>query len=213
MKRILNLILPQERRFFEMLADQAEVAREASEEFSSFVSSFNKSDSARKGKTAKRIKEIENEGDTLTHDIIESIHKSFVTPIDREDIHELAVLLDDLVDIFDEVTHFLILYKIDSVPKEMETMSSICMEMTETVAKAVSDLSNFKKAQEHCIALHEIENKGDDAYHSIIGSLFNDGGEAMHVMKLKDLYDKLEALLDKGEDIANVIENIVVKHA
>ena len=116
MKRVLNFFLPHERRFFEMLASQAEVAKEASEEFSAFVLHFNGSSTEKRQKAAKKIKEIESEGDLITHEIIEGIHKSFVTPIDREDIHQLAVLIDDLIDIINEAAQFLLLYRLEEIP-------------------------------------------------------------------------------------------------
>jgi len=212
MSRFLNFFLPQDKVFFTMLASQMETVREASEEFEAFISDFRKLDMQARQKSSRKIHEIENEGDIQAHEIIESIQKSFVTPIDREDIHQLAVLIDDLLDLIDEAIHFILLYNVKQIPAEMEEFMRINQDMAASVAKAISRLPDYKKLKEHCMAIHEIENRADVLYSSIMGSLFENGGDALYIMKMKDLYDKFEELADKGEDIANILENIAVKH-
>jgi hypothetical protein len=208
MARILEWFLPKERKFFSLLAIQAENVLKGAELLHFMVHNniFDR-------ETRKKIKEIESRGDDMTHEIIDMINKTFITPIDREDIHQLAVLMDDILDIAEETAILLHIYNISSVNEGILKLTDIGLECVKEVNKAVLHLDNFGDAKQHIISIHTIENKGDMEYNRCMSGLFRDSASAIDIIKLKDIYDHLESLIDKCESVANVIDNIVVKHA
>ena len=161
----------------------------------------------------QRIKDFEHSGDELTHEIVRSLNRTFVTPFDREDIYALASGMDDILDNIEEVSETLSLYKIDRVPDAARELSDLVLLAVRQLEQAIGKLEGQKDLESHWIEVHRIENVGDQVVRRAIGELFGNSTDPIEVMKLKDLYDLLEDSLDTCEDVANVIENIVIRNA
>ena len=162
---------------------------------------------------AKLIKDLEHVGDTITHETIKTLHKTFITPIDREDIHALITELDDAMDFIDSVAGRYHLYKMHSPPPEVKELTEIIFKCAEETVRALSYLEKFDKTIHHiCIELNSLENEADRVVRSAIARLFEEEKDPIEVIKWKELFETLEDTADKFEDIANTLEGIVVKH-
>jgi uncharacterized protein Yka (UPF0111/DUF47 family) len=159
------------------------------------------------------IKSVEHEADTITHGIISRIDKSFVTPIDREDIHLLASRLDNVVDLIDGTARRAQMFHITEVHESAKLLCDVLIRATECIEKAVLHMKDarFVVEQGHQVKLREEE--GDALYHEAVGELFRGTPDPLEVIKWKELYDTLERAIDQCEDVANVLESIALKHA
>jgi predicted phosphate transport protein (TIGR00153 family) len=163
---------------------------------------------------AKLIKDLEHVGDTITHETVKMLNKTFVTPIDREDIHALISALDDVMDIIESVAIKIRLYKIREFPLEARELAHILLKSAEETVRAVSYLEKMDHTIHHiCIELNSLENEADRISRSAIAKLFDEEKDPITLIKMKELYETLEWGSDKFEDVANILEGIVVKHA
>jgi predicted phosphate transport protein (TIGR00153 family) len=165
---------------------------------------------------AKAIGEVENAGDQITHDTIARLHKIWITPLDRADIHSLISRLDDVLDMIEAVSERLMLFEIKDVPEFAHTLAATVLHSTEAMDKAVSLLPQVKKPKEIldlCVEINRLENEADGAYRRGLAELFNGGYDAFMVMKWRDIIDNLEAAADRCEDVANILEGIVLEYA
>jgi hypothetical protein len=216
MNNIIGFFLPKETKFFELLEKQSETVLEASDEFHSFMKNYNSMNEKKRAASLASITKLENKGDRQTYEIIGLLDKSLITPFDREDIHSIAVALDDVLDIIDGTARKFQLYKIKKVPKRLMKQADLVKEMVKKINSTMKHLYNLNEAKKHCEELYGIENKGDALYEESISELF-DGLEknksmVCDVIKLKDIYEGLEDAFDKGKDLADIIQEIVVKH-
>ncbi|MEW5747400.1 MAG: DUF47 family protein [Candidatus Thermoplasmatota archaeon] len=203
-------IIPQEKHFFAMLDQQADVVLEGAEALLDLTKDF--TDVARK---RDRIKEIEHRGDDLVHTIAEELNKTFVTPIDHDDMSKLTSRLDDVLDYIEAAAHRMWAYQVKSVPPEMVRLAECVLGSTKEVNHAVKDLKNFKHKNEilqHCIEINRWENVGDDITHEAVANLFK-GKDVIELIKLKEIYEHLEMATDKCEDVADVIKDIFIKNS
>ncbi len=161
---------------------------------------------------AHEIKEIEHQCDFLTHEIIQRLNKTFVTPIDREDIHELAKTLDDVMDAIDNAAALIPLYRIDRIRGGARELTHIIIKQTDEIRAAVAALEQKKGVLAHAIEINRLENEADKIHKHAIGQLFDDEKDPIAVIKWKEIYDILEEATDACEDVANLLENVVVKH-
>jgi len=212
MTNIIHWLLPKEQKFFHMLKDQSENVVTGAEEFKRLVDNFNKLSINSKKASVKKIKYIEHKGDQLAHKIIGILDKTFVTPIDKEDIHRLALLLDDVIDFIYTVSERLVIFKIGKVDSHIKKLTNVVLECVKKIDKGILGVSKLKSMNQFYIDLHTLENEGDEIYHAALAELFNKKN-VIDIIKLKDIYLFLENIIDKCEDVANVIESIVVKHA
>ncbi|MCX5975711.1 MAG: DUF47 family protein [Coprothermobacterota bacterium] len=163
---------------------------------------------------SRRIKEIEHECDTLSHEVNRLVNQSFVTPIDREDIYALAASMDDVVDFTEAVADSVVLYSLHQPNAAMIAMTETLLRTVKVLKQAVDLLPHYQKLAPYWIEVHSLENEGDDTYRKAIALLFADSkGNPLEILKLKEIYDMLEEALDKCEDVADVIQNIVIKNA
>ncbi|MBE0425023.1 MAG: DUF47 domain-containing protein [Nitrospirae bacterium] len=164
---------------------------------------------------AKEIHELEQEGDLFTHDIIRKLNKTFVTPIDREDIHALATTLDDIIDLIWAAADRLTVFKLKESTKWAVTMSRDLLLTTEFVHKAIKKLreKNYSHIQEYCIEINKLENRLDREFRDALGYLFEEIKDPILIIKWKEIYEHLEDASDKCEDVANILEGVVLKHA
>jgi len=164
---------------------------------------------------AKEIYEVEQEGDILTHDIMKKLNKTFITPIDREDLHALASSLDDVVDLIWASVDRLTVFKIKEPTKEAITMSKDLLMTAEVIHKAIHKLKekNYSYVQEYCIEINRLENRIDRGFRDALGALFDNVKDPILIIKWKEIYEHLEDASDRCEDVANVLESIVLKYA
>ena len=162
---------------------------------------------------ADQIKRLEHECDEISHQILRGIDRSFITPIDREDIHRLAVRLDDVIDLIDGTVRRLILFGITEPTPIARRLSEVIVAATEELVEAVGALRKQKGVIEHCIKIKKLENEGDVAYHEAVASLFRGKVDPIEVIKWKDVYDNMEECIDRCEAVAHVLESVVLKHS
>ena len=164
---------------------------------------------------AKELKEYELVGDKITHDVIDLLHHTFLTPFDRTDMHTLIVKMDDILDFAYYVGNRLAKYNVKEIPLEMKELADIVCASSEEVAKTVmdlKDLKNSRKILDRCILVKDLENRADDKINFAIERLFDGSYEPLEVIKCKELMEHLEAAADKCEDVANIIEGIILRH-
>jgi len=164
---------------------------------------------------ARRMERLEHDGDQITHEIMARLNRTFITPIDREDIHQLVSALDDVLDFIEATTERFVLYKI-------KTMTSYAREMAQVIAKQVEEIHRImpqlrrmrqQDILKHCIEINRLENTGDRLLREAVVSLFDSKADPLDVMKWRELYELMETASDKSEDVAVVIEGIVLKNA
>ncbi len=201
-------ILPRDEKFYDMFTELA-VRLTAS---ATLLHELFKSPGELDAKVSQ-IKGLEHEADNLTHDIIDRIDRTFVTPFDREDIHALASELDDVIDLIDGTARRATIFRI----QRTRPAAVVLAEVLERAAKCVEEGVRDMKSSKHVYAVSEklkmLEEEGDAVYHDAMGALFAEGGDALEVVKWKDLYDKIEDALDQCEDVGNVLQSIALKNA
>ncbi|MGE5751098.1 MAG: DUF47 domain-containing protein [Nitrospirota bacterium] len=166
-------------------------------------------------KKAKVIYEFEQEGDMLTHDIMKDLNKTFLTPIDREDIHALASRIADVIDLMWAAVDRMTVYQIEKPTPEVISIAEDLQMTTDILKKALRELRSkqYFRVQEHCIEINRLENRIDRKYRDALGKLVNDHNDPVYIIKWKDIYQLFEDASDRAEDIANILESIVLKNA
>jgi predicted phosphate transport protein (TIGR00153 family) len=170
-------------------------------------------DSTNHGVLASKIKDLEHKGDDLTHRVIEELNKTFITPLDREDIHDLMIALDDILDLVDAVAARLVLFKVRDVIPGVPEMCGVLLSQTREIDAAIRGLHDHNHVIERCIEINRLENDADRLFQAAIGRLFAEVTDPIEVIKRKELIETMEKATDKGEDVANVLQTIVVKNA
>ncbi|MBP9111477.1 MAG: DUF47 domain-containing protein [Polyangiaceae bacterium] len=165
---------------------------------------------------AKRIKISESAGDKITHDTVRHLHATWITPIDRDDIHLLVSRLDDVLDLAEAVSERVVLFNIVAAPKDAILMTEVLMRGCGLMHKAMIGMQNLKDGTallDLCVELHQVENEADKIYRHAIADLFKPGNDPLMVMKWRDLFDNLEFATDRCEDVANIVEGLVLDYA
>lgn len=202
-------ILPKEEKYFELFKNMAAGVTECATLLKKLFEDFD-----RRTYYADQIKQVEHRCDEITHDIVRRLNQTFITPIDREDIHALSSKLDDIVDVMDYVARRVVLYHIDEPTPYAVRLSEILVQLGGKMESAVSQLDRgYKGVLEDCIAIHDLENRGDAIHHEAVAQLFAEEKDPIRVIKWKELYEKMERSIDRCEDAANVLEAIVLKNA
>lgn len=164
----------------------------------------------------KRIKDLEHEGDSITHEIMQSLHRTFVTPIDREDVALLAHGLDDVMDFIDAAARTAFLYHIVKPTPRAQELAFVILKVTyklNDIMPLLRHSNYFKQVLEQCVEINSLENEADDVLHAALVELFDNSSNALEIMKWREIYDHLESATDRGEDVANVLEAVVLKYA
>ena len=162
------------------------------------------------------LKELEHEGDSITHEIMQSLHRTFVTPIDREDIARLANSMDDVMDFIEAAARTAMLYRITQPTDRARQLASIILKVTYRLNEVMPLLrrrDRFKQVLEQCVEINRLENEADDVHHAALADLFDDTRDVRIIIKWREIYEHLESATDRGEDVANVLEAVVLKHA
>ena len=204
-------LMPKEERFFDLFDQAAAKVVEAARTLLDMLENYTDI-----GYKAGEIRRLEHEGDVIVHEIAKRLNASFVTPIDREDIHALAGGLDDILDYIEATSDRLPLYKIEAPTPEIIELSRVLVTACEEVQAGVTALANFRETEsilKHCVRINEMENQGDAILRQALSTLFSGELPPLDVVKWKEIYDHLETATDKCEDVANVLETVVVKNA
>ena len=208
MPRLGDLFAPRDRAYFELFEEAGRNATMAAELLEKLLENFPDS-----RELAGEILECEHEGDRITHDIIDRLNHTFVTPIDREDILELTSDLDDIIDLIDEVADYLGLYKIEAPMEQAQRMAHILVQATRQIAEAMPRLRTFQDLSHFTVEVNRLENDGDRTSRHAIASLFDNGIDPMVVIRWKDIFERLEEAVDACEHVANTLEGIVIKNS
>ena len=160
----------------------------------------------------KQLEDLEHVGDKITHQIIRKLNRTFITPIDREDIHSLTVALDDVMDLIEAVAARMSLYKIKRPTEEARKLAHVILKSAEEIVKAVSSLERLDDVMEHCIEINRLENEADDVSREAIAGLFDKGQDPIDVIKWKEIYETMETATDRCEDVANIVESVALKN-
>jgi predicted phosphate transport protein (TIGR00153 family) len=159
-----------------------------------------------------KIKDIEHKGDELTHQVIDELNKTFITPIDREDLYALSKALDDVLDLIDNTASRIVLFRICEPIGSAYEIAAVLLSQAAEMGAAVSNLKDNNHVVERCIEINRLENDADRLFQTAIGELFEQVKDPIEVIKRKEIIETLEAATDKAEDVANVLESIIVKN-
>jgi predicted phosphate transport protein (TIGR00153 family) len=202
-----QVFVPRDRQFFDLFEEAAGNIVRAADLLDQMLATY-----PDRAELARDILVCENEGDRITHDIIQHLNRIFVTPIDREDIYELASALDDIVDYTEEVSDYLGVYKIEAPMAQAQQLAHILLEATRQIAEAMPRMRTFKDISHYTVEIHRLENDGDRVTREAMGALFDTGIDPMVVIRWKDLYERLEDAIDSTERVANILEGIIIKN-
>ena len=210
-------LLPKNLEFFDCFDKASQNALRTAE----LLVEFSTGDALRRRELVGAIKESEHVGDNLTHETLGRLEKTYLTPIDRDDIHALITRMDDVVDAIDAVAQRMIFYKIETITPDFQNQCQVLVKATRAMADAVACLRYLKsrtgppggqKIEQLLIAVHEAENEGDDIHHQFLAQLFECGFDPFEVIKWKELYEIVEQAIDRCEDVANIVHGIVIKN-
>ena len=209
---MLKLLLPRDGGFFNLFRDISDLLVAAANEFSALL----KADGAARELHTQRIKDLEHKADSITHKTMTELHRTFITPIDREDIHVLIKRLDDILDFMDAAAQRVSLYDIGKAPADLVKMAEINILSCEHVKTAVGALNNLKNTDvinKACVEINRLENEADTTLRSAVAKLFREEQDIRQLIKLKEIYELLETVSDRCEDVANVVESIVIEYS
>lgn len=201
-------LIPREERFYDLFVEDAANVLDGARQLEAMLRTYDDVDAR-----AMRIRQTEHRGDEISHDIGRRLESTFVTPFDREEIHALISGLDDILDLVEEVSDTFVLYHITAPTATSVQQASLVVKQVETLHEALLNLRGFKDLDRFVIEVHRLENEGDRIGRAAIAGLFQDSADPLDVIKWKDIYALLESTIDKCEDVAQIIERIVVKHA
>jgi predicted phosphate transport protein (TIGR00153 family) len=207
--RLSSVLAPRDREFFDLFEEAGGNILRAADLLDRMLRSY----PDKGGDLARDILICEQEGDRITHDIIRRLNQTFVTPIDREDIYELASALDDIVDYTEEVADYLGLYKIEAPMEQSQRLAHVLLEACRALTQAIPRLRGFDDISHYTIEVNRLENDGDRIVREAIAGLFDNGIDPMVVIRWKDIYERLENAIDSTERVANILEGIVIKNS
>jgi len=198
-------------QFFDLFEQHAERTREAAALLAKMVR-----DPGNLEQQAERVKGVEHLGDEITHTVIERLHQTFITPMDRDDIHRLISRMDDVLDLVWASAERLWLYRPKRLEPEFGQLADVLLRAAEEICAAMRglrDLRDRKTLIAHCTEINRLENEGDAILRRAVARLFEDGSDPIHVIKCKEIYDNLENAIDRCEDVANVIEGVALEYS
>ena len=206
--RITQVFAPRDRIYFELFEEAGNNVQQSAQLLEELLAEY-----PDKRNLAQDIRDCEHEGDRITHDILDRLNHTFVTPIDREDILALTSALDDIADFVEEVADYLGLYKIEAPMDQAIKLSEVLQEAATQIAEAMPKLRGFNDVSAHTVEIHRLENEGDRITREAIASLFDGGIDPMVVIRGKDLFERLEDAIDATEHVANILAGIVIKNS
>jgi uncharacterized protein len=206
--RLSNVLSSGDRQFFDLFEEAGGNIQRAVRLLEELLNEY-----PERNELAREILICEQDGDRITHDIIQRLNQTFVTPIDREDIYSLASALDDVVDYTEEVADYLGLYKIEAPMTQAQDLARVLHAAGRQIAEAMPRLRGFKDITHYTVEINRLENDGDRIVREAIASLFDNGIDPMFVIRWKDIFERLEEAIDATEHVANILEGIVIKNS
>lgn len=204
-------LMPTEGKFFDLFNQHAELCVKGAKEMVELMTNFDDLEIR-----VHAIEGIEKQADKVTHDTIELLHKTFITPIDRDEIHQLITRMDDILDLLEDAGQTISLYDIKAITPEAKRLAELCLACTEKVQSAVTLLHNMDNSRQILTICKEIDRLESDADHvmrAAMSKLFRDEPDVRNLIKLKAIYEILETVTDRCEDVSNIIEGIIVENA
>ncbi len=208
---MLDKLIPREEKFFELFKDSARLSLEGTKAFRELLDHVDQAE-----ERARHIKDLEGQADEVAHKTVELLHKTFITPLDREDIHRLITRMDDILDRIEGASHRIYMYDFKSATPEAKKLADICVQSVEHVVRAVNSLEDLTYTSgilQDCVDINRLENDADHVLRSAVAKLFKSEMDARELIKHKELYEMLESVTDRCEDVANVIQGIVLEYA
>jgi predicted phosphate transport protein (TIGR00153 family) len=220
-------LLPKERQFFVLFRENAANLMQSTQVLDEMLNSSPETASSSDPETGSspssaperfvpyhhRLRDLEHQGDEVTHRINSELNRTFITPFDREDIYALASAIDDVIDLVDETADVIILDRVESITAEARQMSGILVQIGQELLQAIDKLESRKDMERHWVRIHDFENQADRITRQAIGALFQDGHDPIYIIKWKDVYALLEKTVDRTEDVANILESVTIKNA
>ena len=206
--RLSSVLAPRDREFFDLFEEAGGNIERAAGLLEQMLADY-----PDRSELARDILICEQEGDRITHDINRRLNETFVTPIDREDIHALASALDDVVDFTEEVADYMGLYKIEAPMEQAQRQTQILHLAARQIAEAMPRLRGFQDISHYTVEINRLENDGDRITREAMASLFDNGIDPMVVIRWKDIYERLESAIDATEQVANILETVVIKNS
>ncbi|HSS42161.1 MAG TPA: DUF47 family protein [Solirubrobacterales bacterium] len=201
-------LLPRDRTFFDLFIEAGQNSVRTAKLLDEMMNTWPDS-----GDLSREIVIAEQEGDKITHNIVQRLNSTFVTPIDREDIYSLATQMDDIVDYAEEAADYLGLYKIEAPMVQAQALTKVLVASCEQLAMGLENLPSFKELDKYWIEIHRLENDGDRISRDAVASLFSNGIDPMVVIRWKDMFAVLEEAIDATETAAQILEGIVIKNS
>jgi uncharacterized protein len=202
-------LLPREEEFFDLFVAVAARNQEAAQHLQELFAA----PPERRTPHVEAIKRLEHEADQVTHEVVNRLDRTFITPLDREDIHQLASDLDDVMDTIDGTARRSQIFHLGVAPEGAKQLTEVIQRMVGVLAEGVGRLKKGDDVMKYCIEAKKLEEEGDAIYHEALGRMFETERDALEVIKWKEIYDNLERTLDESEDVANDLESITLKHA
>jgi uncharacterized protein len=211
---MLGRLMPREGRFFDLFNQHADTIVEGAQHLVDLMHRY--ADAAERQREIDEIDRIEKDADLINHETVSLLHKTFVTPFDREDIHNLISKMDDILDLIQDVAESVMLYDIQRVTPEalqLASLSQMCCDRVRAAVRMLDDMENAEAILKTCAEIDQLETDADRVMRSAMSKLFRDESDVRQVIKLKAIYELLESVTDKCEDVANIIEGVVLENA
>ncbi|HEY4949607.1 MAG TPA: DUF47 domain-containing protein [Candidatus Acidoferrales bacterium] len=208
MTGLLQRLLPREEGFFDLFRKQAENIHRGAEAFLKMLLHY-----TGVPEQVQNIKAIEHAGDEITHQTFLMLNRTFITPFDREDIHELVSTMDDVIDLVDAAASRFVLYRVETLRVGTLDLAGVLVSATKELAAAIHAIEKPDSAMKHCIEINRYENESDRICRTLIAQLFDEEKDPVQIIKWKEIFEVIETAVDKCEDVANVIESIILKSA
>ncbi len=201
-------LFPRNEKFFDMFIEAARNIHQGARTFQQMLEDFHGTD-----EQWRAVEEYEHEGDKITHRILRMLHQTFITPVDREDIHKLTVALDDVIDFIEASAARMAMYRVTKPTPKAQQLAGIIVRCSDQIVRGVTGLPRFEAIQEHCIEINRLENEADEVSREAIAALFMGETPPIEVIKWKEIYETMETATDRCEDVANILEEIALKHS
>jgi hypothetical protein len=202
-------LVPKDREFFRLFSEFAASVEKAAQDLQSMMQGFERSTAKAK---AREILELEHVGDKIVHDIVKRLDKAFITPLEREDIYDLATTLDEILDNIEAAADALIIYRIETPLAHAVEQAAVLAEATTVLRGAIDKLEKRKGVREDCVEVNRLENDGDRIVRDAIAELFDGDMKCTDIIKWKDIYETIERAIDECEHVANTLESVVLKN-
>lgn len=204
-------LVPQSQRFFELFEEDAKNLLAGAKLLREMLDRWDQAP-----RLVKKLESLEHEGDRITHDLFAELNKTFVTPLDREDIHALAAALDTILDQVEAAADTMVLYGIEQPTEQAKLLADIIVDSAEQIHQAISLLRSRRNLREilvYCVEINRLENEADEVRRKVLAALFREESDVIKIIKWKEIYELLERATDESEDVADVLQTIVMKHA